>query len=67
MTSAFTSSNRGPLAREDKMPLELSKPTEHGEHQAAVRGGSVGPGIAQRAEACTTITDRWGNRPAACG
>src|SRR5262249_61331641 len=37
-------------ASADQLALELGQAAEDGEHQAAVRGGGVGPGIAKRCE-----------------
>src|SRR4051794_20075639 len=35
----------------DELALELGEAAQHGEHQAAMRGRGVGPGIAEGAEA----------------
>jgi hypothetical protein len=45
-------------ARPDQIPLEFGQATEHGQYQAAVRGGGVGPCVAERAETGFAVGDR---------
>jgi hypothetical protein len=41
----------------DQLPLELSQATQHGQHQATVRAGGVGPCVSKRAR--TNETPFW--------
>ena len=45
----------GPLA--DQLALELGKPAQDRQHQAAMRGGGVRPCIVQRLEAAAGLGD----------
>jgi hypothetical protein len=44
--------------RADQLALELGEAAQHGEHQAAVRRGAVGPGVTERPEAGLAVGHR---------
>ena len=41
----------------DQLPLEFREPTKHSQHQPAVRGCRLGPGIRERPEASASLAD----------